>query len=83
MTLKLHIDETNEEITVKLEDLRKLFHQSGLSDHPSELPPKEPRIKMLEDAINRAVLELEKTKTSFKSRKIKEVREDLLQVLSQ
>lgn len=43
----------------------------------------EEKEKSLEEVIRRATVELEKTKSSFKSKKIKEVREMLLASIEQ
>lgn len=87
MVLPLHIDEYSQEVTVKLDDLRKLFLATGQGGAPPDvarqcnISPEAARVKLLEATIEEAILELEKTKTSFKSQKIKEVRENLKGVL--
>ncbi len=73
MVLQLDIDERREKATVSLEDLRGLFN---VKEHAAFC-----RVQLLETAIEEAVRELAKTKTSFKSKRIKEVRENLTGVL--
>ena len=84
MVLQLHIDELSEDMTVRIADLRKLLsakkQEVALCCRAHE--ENAPRIRLLEETIKQAVTELEETKQSFKSKKIKEVRENLQRAVS-
>ena len=78
--MKKNINELCDQAIIRIELLRK----EGLAVNVSEdsYEANECREKLLEGAIKNAVKELGKTKSSFKSDKIKEVREHLERVLT-
>ena len=74
---------------LKIEELHNFLKQGVNGDIPINLKElhttskKSHREKILEGTIREAILKLEETKKTFKSKKVKEVREQLIKVVEQ
>lgn len=91
MDAKYHyyIDEACNEIILKIEELRKFLKEGARATtqinyrellHTSK---EGQRKEMLEETIRDAIAKLEETKKSFKSKKVKEARENLVKAIGQ
>lgn len=87
MDFEQDIDRVCNELTLKVEDLRKFFNAIVKSNTSVDLMEKEnifnysQREKLLEKTIREAISKLEETKNSFKSKTVKEVRKQLIKAI--
>ncbi len=87
-TFEQYVDQLCNEMSLKIEDMRRFFKAGAKNDssvivtNGRATSDSSYRERALEVAIQEAVVKLESTKNSFKSRKVKEVRESLTRVIT-